>query len=257
MSPVKSGRSDITGVGIQNAKTGGRETLNCTNLVLTAGPFTTTAFRSLYGDGPLELENHVKYCDWFHAPVVTASSKDWSALIVKGIAADSESLEDRIAMVPKLSSNMIEISAVSKSTTNIDMELSDALQPTNGRTRELRRIAAQFLEIEDLDVTDKRQARTQGRSLISTANKDCPIMDKVPASGLGMTSSESQDARPTGVWLCYGFGHYGTTLAPGVARVFGRKIFGEAPGIGDYDFCIPEFVKPMATVDSKGKGKAR
>nr|OQO19828.1 hypothetical protein B0A51_13518 [Rachicladosporium sp. CCFEE 5018] len=62
-----------------------------------------------------------------------------------------------------------------------------------------------------------------------------PVMDKIPWDVLG--SIDGRDST-LGIHMCYGFGRYGTSLAPGAAKVFVNRIFGEETGIDDAAYVL-------------------
>ncbi|KAK6429196.1 hypothetical protein LTR95_014654 [Oleoguttula sp. CCFEE 5521] len=57
-----------------------------------------------------------------------------------------------------------------------------------------------------------------------------PVIDKIPWEVLGSINDRDSTL---GIHMCYGFGRYGTSLAPGAAKVVVNRIFGEETGIDD------------------------
>lgn len=78
-----------------------------------------------------------------------------------------------------------------------------------------------------------------GRSLISTSSNQMPLIDKVPAKVLD-ERHEGEDDSPLGIYLAFGFGRFGTTLAPGVATMLRRMICRDEDEIGTEEaFAFP------------------
>ena len=127
---------------------------------------------------------------------------------------------------------------------------------SRGKIRELNTVASKYLSKKRLLVNNKVSIVGRGRSELSVANDGNPIIDKVSTSGLWISpGSSAADEHPCGVWLCYGFGRYGTMLAPGAARMLVSKMFGKGPNVDDSNFLLTQYVKTNDM--GKGKGKAK
>ena len=83
---------------------------------------------------------------------------------------------------------------------------------------------------------DDNTRYTEGSSLISSSSNGLPVIDTVPTSLLLNPTSSEALRQESGLWLCFGFGMYGTTLAPGAARALCRRMFGESSGMDDGNF---------------------
>lgn len=78
-----------------------------------------------------------------------------------------------------------------------------------------------------------------GRSLTSTSSNQRPIIDKIPAKLLDQRH-EGEDDNPLGIYLAFGFGRHGTTLAPGAATMLRRMICRDEELIGGEEaFAFP------------------
>ncbi|KAK6440153.1 hypothetical protein LTR95_003627 [Oleoguttula sp. CCFEE 5521] len=62
-----------------------------------------------------------------------------------------------------------------------------------------------------------------------------PVIDKIPWAVLGSINGRDSTL---GIHMCYGFGRYGTSLAPGAAKVVVNRIFGEDTGIDNAAYAL-------------------
>ncbi|OQO03788.1 hypothetical protein B0A48_10428 [Cryoendolithus antarcticus] len=62
-----------------------------------------------------------------------------------------------------------------------------------------------------------------------------PVIDKIPWAVLGSINGRDSTL---GIHMCYGFGRYGTSLAPGAAKVVVNRILGEETGIDDAAYAL-------------------
>ncbi|KAK4549354.1 hypothetical protein LTR36_006351 [Oleoguttula mirabilis] len=239
---------DVSSIAIRDGhdREKARETIRCQNIVFAAGPWSTELFQHMYRNSPLQLENHVRVAYWYRLQTPSMSDKEDVGLLFPDLADADEALEDKITMVGQSQKHSVIVTGVgSKSQVTqlnaveaLDPQLSDA-QPL----RHLKRIAAKRLDGNGQDVF-RADNVARGFSFISTSDQQLPVIDKVPSSGLGMVCTGEEDRRRCGIWLCFGFGMYGTTLAPGVARALCRKIFGGRSGVNDVNFKIPMYAQP-------------
>ena len=246
-------------VYIQSADKLGPEAIkgNNQNLILAAGPFTTGIFNSLFNAHRVELKNHVQSTHWFHTTMNDIAEKDDIGLRLPQAAESEALLENEITVLPLLEESALAVSATTKGSANKELNRNAALTPREGKTSALRAVAAKYMNDNRLDVGDKKQTLKKGRSELSVANDGNPIIDRVPPSALGIVCNDDlEDQQPFGVWLCYGFGRFGTMLAPGAARMLVSKMFRGSAGQDDDDmFSLPAYIKPEAA--GKGKGKAQ
>lgn len=227
-------------------RTKARETIRCHNVVFAAGPWTTEVFKHMYGKSTLKLENHVQLAYSYRLQNASMSPKDDVGLLFPELAEADEALDDKITMVGQTSNNTVIVTGVGSETKNTMLSALEARDPVLGEARPLRhlkRIAAKRLNDEDKDVLNTNNV-DRNFSFISTSDQKYPIIDKVPTSGLGRVCTGDEDKRPCGIWLCFGLGMYGTTLAPGAARALCRRMFGEKSGIDDVNFAIPLYTQP-------------
>ncbi|KAK4935191.1 hypothetical protein LTR28_010419 [Elasticomyces elasticus] len=84
-----------------------------------------------------------------------------------------------------------------------------------------------------------------GRSFISESKDGLPVIAKVPASALGVRrgwiNKTRYDIRPFGVWVCFGHGGHGLTLASGSAKLMTSMILGAQPEIDCSPFALPGY----------------
>ncbi|KAK0278638.1 hypothetical protein LTR35_004337 [Friedmanniomyces endolithicus] len=222
---------------------GARKTLTCQNLVITAGPYTTAIFNRLYPASPLKIANKVQFGIWFPVAVDKLSDKDNVGLVFPDLAAEDAKLEDEVKMVGRPSSGHIIAAGLETDSMGGSPGLDDALDldiVNKGPIRHLRRLAGRRL---GEDAVTPENAPT-GYALVSTSARNLPVIAKVPASALGTSHNRALDDRLDGVWLCFGFGMRGTTLAPGAARALCRRLFGEESGLQDRVFGFPALGYP-------------
>ncbi|KAK0930977.1 hypothetical protein LTR29_016524 [Friedmanniomyces endolithicus] len=221
-----------------NHHDGARKTLAYQNLIIAAGPYTTTIFNRLYPASPLKLANKVQYGIWLPVAVDKLSDKDNVGLVFPDLAAEDAKLADEVTMVGRPSSGHIIAAALETDSMGGSPGLKDALGldlANKGPIRHLRQLAGRRL---GNDAVTPENART-GYALVSTSAGNLPVIAKVPAFALGTGIDRALDDRPDGVWLCFGFGMRGTTLAPGAARALCRRLFGGKSGMQDSVFGFP------------------
>jgi glycine/D-amino acid oxidase-like deaminating enzyme len=249
--------SILSGIQIRNASGDPNSVagIPCKNLVLAAGPFTTGIFGKLFKNTPLELENHVQGSDWFHIKTSAIGSRAGAAFRFPRAAEFENRMNNEIYMITNPSDKTITISGTTTHIKNTDMNAERAQEPSRGKTSELKLVAAKHLNEAEIDLK-KDNIVHRGRSELSVANGMRPIIDRVPASSIGLAcKDEKEDCQPCGVWLCYGFGKFGTMLAPGAAKILVSKMFGGRSDsmVADDDFRLPRHQKPQV----EGKGKAK
>ncbi|KAK3070464.1 hypothetical protein LTR53_010420 [Teratosphaeriaceae sp. CCFEE 6253] len=222
---------------------GPRQTIQCQNVILAAGPWTTGILKALCPKSKLDLGNNVKEVLWVRVNEVDMAKGDSIALLLPDVACDDDTLEDEVTMTGRHRSRQVIIAGVSSKSINDDVQPPDAIDPQLGEAKplhHLQRLAERRLGgITDSDHT------TEGFALVSTSARKLPIIDRVPASASSVDNECGADIRQSGVWLCFGFGFHGTTLAPGAARVLCRRLFGKASGIDDNAFGISKNTAPL------------
>lgn len=241
---------DISSVVIRDVhdRDKARETIRSQNLVFAAGPWTTEVFQHVYQKTPLRLENQAKKVYWYRLQSLSMTDKEDVGLLFADLAEADEALEDKITMVGHTQKHTVTVTGIGSKTLNTNLNPQEALEPEVGDgdaqpLRHLKRIAAKRLGKDNGDVL-RADNVDRGFNLISTSDQRLPIIDKVPASGLGTVCTGEEDKRRCGVYLCFGFSMYGTALAPGIARVLCNKMFGDKSGVDDVNFGIPKYAKP-------------
>ena len=232
------------------------EIINCQNLILTAGAFTTGIFEKLFKDNVLKPENHEQSAHWFHIALDDVHPEDDVGLrFPQGVKAEAR-YQSEVRVALRTEDNVLAVSAMDKETVNADLDRTVAISPRRSKTSELRNISTQLLSGQRVDPTDGKQLRRKGRSELSVGNGGNPVIDKVSTLDLAVSSDEEgEDDSPCGIWLCYGFGRHGTLLAPGAAQTLVSKIFGRAAEQDDRESLFSKDIKPNAI--GKGKGKAK
>ena len=224
--------SDISAVIVQQleSENDGIECIEigCQNLLLAAGPWTTDIFYDLFEGTSLQLHNRVRNVHHLRSTRSNTSRQDKKALIFPDLAADEDALEDGVTIVAHKYHDLMAYAADS---TVEDDRLPSSATRTKTASPEaaatLRTLVAKRLSFSPDSLASAVSAP------ISTASADgLPLIAKIPCSQLTGSRGKhgDEDQRPTGVWLCYGFGMHGTTLAPGVAKGLARWMFGELDG---------------------------
>ncbi|KAK4895185.1 hypothetical protein LTR27_006794 [Elasticomyces elasticus] len=300
---VSSTTHDVSAVWLQHMESadhndGARRKLDCHNLVLTAGPWTTGILKQVLPVSFLNIPNKTQFAIWFTAspsnnmvsenggvdlarskakatePEIVATSSgtavgksvptstaeddkpedeldpsdatasDDVTLVFPDLAAEIDELEDQITMTGRKSHNIIVagLETVSMDGPAVPEEAFDPGTNNKKPTHHLRRLAGKRLGEENVN-----KDNAPGESaLTSTSTDGLPIIDKIPAYALGRPEIYGADPK-LGVWLCFGFGMHGTTLAFGAARALSRRIFGEASGIDDRSVAVPAFRRAVQT----------
>ncbi|KAK4957981.1 hypothetical protein LTR10_004406 [Elasticomyces elasticus] len=300
---VASTTHDVSAVWLQHMESsdhndGARRKLDCHNLVLTAGPWTTGILKQVLPVSFLTIPNKTQFAIWFAAapsnnmvsgnggvdlaksgakvtePEIVATSSgtavrksvppstteddkpddelgpsdttasDDVTLVFPDLAAEIDELEDQITMTGRKSHTIIVagLEAVSMDGPAVPEEALDPGTNNKKPTQHLRRLAGKRLGEENVNKDNARSEST----LTSTSTDGLPIIDKIPAYALGRPEVYGADPK-TGVWLCFGFGMHGTTLAFGAARALSRRIFGEASGIDDRAVAVPVLRRAVPT----------
>ncbi|TKA73598.1 hypothetical protein B0A55_05720 [Friedmanniomyces simplex] len=246
---ISNPSQDVSGIVIQHKENvrqddGARQTLTCQNVILAAGPYTTGIFKDVYPDSPLKIGNKSQFALWFPVAVDNKLARDNIGLVFPDVAAEDTELEDEVTMVGRPASHQVIVAGLGTESREGPVSPAEALDLdiVNGRPiRHLRRLAGRRLGEEA--VSYKNAPR--GCALVSTLTGKLPVIAKVPASALGRRCEPGADGKPNGVWLCFGFGMRGTTLAPGAARALWRRLFGEESGMQDGVVAVPGLAQPV------------
>jgi glycine/D-amino acid oxidase-like deaminating enzyme len=236
----------------------------CSNLVLAAGAFTTGIFETLFTKAPLKLQNHLKASDWFLVRSAQADFTESAAFRFPNAAGSEERLGNEICMVIDSERNIIAISGMAAHIRDKSLNTSLVKDPSHGKISELQRVAAECLNTTLIDVQEKITTGRRHRWELSMANGMSPIIDGVPRSWAGPSNAAAAETQmPHGVWLCYGFGKYGTVLAPGVAKILLARMGNNDEYVStDIDaFRLPNLQlfrdEDMMKINAKGKGKGK
>lgn len=249
-------RSGISAVRVQNVHDERADSvaIDCTTLVLAAGPFTSWIFHQLFDKSLAKPENHVGSAHWFHLSSKSTSGLDDVALSLPRAAQSEPRLRNELSLVALPEESTIKVSGFAAATEMKHLEPVDAITTRKGKTVELKALTKGYLNRPGVDVHNKEQIRATGRAELSIANGGAPMIERASISSLTRDSNATTgDNNSRGVWLCYGFGRYGTMLAPGAARVLVCKIMKESSGMTG-----PIGTPPDHSTCRRGdKGKAR
>lgn len=193
--------------------------IDCTNIVVAAGPFTTWIAQYIFNGAEktglvnkhqsyLRLDVPLKYQSdpTDEAAIAVATTDDWSA--------------GNMSMIFDPNEASIRISAAEKPMANVNIPHFNARDSPWYDTTSLKALAAGYLDVKhgkELEVSNS------GGATVSLARGRQPYVGP-----LRMRSDKSSDiAEIPNVWLSYGFGQFGTTLAPGAALAMVRMMLGE------------------------------
>ncbi|KAF7190093.1 hypothetical protein HII31_08424, partial [Pseudocercospora fuligena] len=236
------------------------EPIKCSRLVLAAGPFTPSLLSTLFPHRQIALENNPRLYQWIQIRGA-GLQKTSKATAVMELPEDATFQGPAQVAARK---NMIEVSRRYSAIPEYTLDHEDAARERIGSSTALRFIAAEALSLPGIHLADRRDT-SQGVSIVSTGNEGSPVIGKVPdwlVESTGKASRASTGHESRGVWLAYGFGASGTTIAPGVARLLSQLISGEEPEFDLFDFAVTE----LESLDSNGsehqhkklsKGKAK
>ncbi|EME88049.1 uncharacterized protein MYCFIDRAFT_75885 [Pseudocercospora fijiensis CIRAD86] len=254
----------ITGLRVTSSMTAKSrfELIECSRLVLAAGPFTPSLLATLSPHRQLALENNPRLYQWVQIKGAGLPKFDKAAVIMQ--LPEGARFQGPAQVAAR--QGMIEISRLYSAIPDYILDHDDATRERVGNSTPLRFIAAETLSLPGIHLADRRHT-SQGVSIVSTGNESSPVIGKVPGWLVGSTGKASRAStgdESRGVWLAYGFGAFGTTIAPGVARLLAQLVLGEEPEIDPFDFAVTELevldgigLEHQEKKLSKGKGKAR
>lgn len=220
----------------------------CNNLVFAAGPWTPEAFRRLFKNTVETLENNVHEVYWLGLAIPTAiSAIDDVGLVFPDLATSVKEFNDTITIAALAARRQLRVTAVSAEGQNAELDRTHATTPEIGEEpayEQLEKLVAKRTIVPttlEESVPPEGASDERGFSLVSTANRGLPIIDRVPTKHLSIRdgNEEELDAQPTGVWFCYGFGMLGTALAPGAARALVKRLCGMPSGLPEGKFAFP------------------
>jgi len=195
------------------------ETIKCQNIIVAAGPWTSGIVSDLLPWANFSVDNHLKRYEQIHIPNMNLAAEDDCGVVFgdgdmtsKAHAEDEDILAAII--IDKGENKHLPIDLAIKGTSSHD-------------TKSVEYAAKKHLR------SYSKAGMTRACSWVCTATEGgLPIIDKIPAAKVDERFGGEEES-PLGIWLCYGFGTFGTTLAPGAARALRRRICGEKSGIGE------------------------
>lgn len=205
----------------------GDETSRYSHLIFAAGPFTTFIVSELFWEGEQSgLSNtHWRYF-WMDVPLKqrpgrSSESEDDDEREDTGLTVltNDASTVGMMTMVARHGSNSIEVSAAAKEKSKSDLDYANAVSPPSENRDLLKNLARQYLDAKHL--ADDLDDLPEDAAFISVAKGKHPYIDllRLPIDDKGNMGERSN------VWLSYGFGRFGTTLAPGAARQLVERMF--------------------------------
>jgi glycine/D-amino acid oxidase-like deaminating enzyme len=230
----KSSDDKITSAEVVCMDSNKTSTIECQNLVIAAGPWTAELFKTLEEDSEYVLENHMRRVPWIGVPLtkfdvgVDGVTKDDHGLILPDAIEKEEVLNKEVVLIPQPARDEPVVIAMATAKPEAEMEVgpADALEPDFISPKAVRHLkSAVVKKFEALEQNPSLENEiVVGTSIVSTGPNERPVIDV---------------ASP-GLWLCYGFGMHGTSLAPGAASALVRRMFGEASGLDDIKVALPQ-----------------
>jgi glycine/D-amino acid oxidase-like deaminating enzyme len=219
------------------------ETLRCDKLIIAAGPFTTGIYKALFPNSKLDLQNHVQQVQRIQLRDVNMSANGSGAMFLKNVASDD--FEDTMKIISNKEKGTVDASMILRNRKDLPLTGKTTIKHNRRLADTLLARAAEHLTSfgDDVEI-DRSKVSHQSRSWISTGNCGRPVVGKVPVGPLGDSD---------GVFLAYGFGNFGTTLAPKVGDIITKLVCGEELDSGIMDF----EVGTSATERPKRKAKTR
>ncbi|KAF2171366.1 hypothetical protein M409DRAFT_50816 [Zasmidium cellare ATCC 36951] len=232
---IKRDRAGVmTGVIIKHAAEAKKkpELLSCAHLLLAAGAFTPDLAARLFPSGaPRPAAQALQSAQWVrfdHLPLpATTTTAKQGVLLPRGEASP-------ISLISHPARRSVILSAAWPLASARRLGAYDALANPVHDAAALRKLAGEALVVEGVDFS---RIGTTDACYVSAR----PVLGEVGGMGVG--------AR---VWLAYGFGMVGTTVAPGVGKVLAERVLGEGKGKVD----LGGFGGECGVVGGKGKGRA-
>lgn len=220
------------------------ESIPCSNLIVAAGAFTTNVYARLFPNSHLSLENNVRQVQKLQLQDVDMRTTGNNGIIAASMR--SENYKGKLRIIADETEHSAEVFMTEKNGTDMPLAAQDALKHNKGSADSLLNMASKHLvSSRDTNSLDVSNVSNMSRSAISTGTDGCPVIGKVPSQALG--DSE-------GVFLAYGFGKYGTTLAPIVGEIITQLVCREEPFINLSAFKIQSASDRFLP---EGKGESR
>jgi glycine/D-amino acid oxidase-like deaminating enzyme len=203
---------------VQLRQRGGRlSTIDCQNLVLAAGPWTPTLWKTLFQDSNLNMETEVEASDWIiYRDKSPPSEKDIALVILDDIVGYKLEVDGRNDQTLWISSRVDLI--------NLPC-LGQKLTPDVHNITQMMENAKNFLKLDDSDVLGS------GRSCRPTISRTLPVIATVPPSRLLSGKASRGDGGGSGVYINSGHGRYGVTLGLGSGKLMAQVILGKKTDI--------------------------
>ena len=235
--------SSIRIFGMTGAQENKFSKLDCERLILAAGPWTPELLQNLFSNSALPLDNNVKKASWWRLPLSEMTEKDDIGLILPNIADANKHLDGKITMTASAARGLVTVTGLDKTSHPQQPIPGDALDHEKNEKAlvHLKRLISKRTPGGKNDF-DFAEGASSGSNFVSTSRNDLPVIGHVPKAALGKGKGKAaeRDSQESGVCLCFGFGMYGTTLAPGAARALVCGMFGEASGIDELRFGVPK-----------------
>lgn len=197
---------------------------SCSNLVLAAGAYTTHLLAQLVGHLPVAMPNYLRTAHWMEVEFALESrAVDDIGLRIMDAGMNDDQLQDEITVVATPPGEGI-VRLAGYTAANHDKPL-DVQDQSGVKLKSLKVAAAPYLRVGRFNEKIDKFVRASGRSDLSVGPKEAPVIDRLPRSFLGGPGEEEgKSGGSGGLWLCYGFGRFGTTLAPAAAMCIVEQI---------------------------------
>lgn len=228
---------NITGVKIQSvdADAATAEALKCSHLVLAAGPFTKTLFHQLFPSSPAHLGNRVHTTEWLEIAHPSMVMEQEAGVMIPGPTAEDDAFVGDVGFVVDPSKQALKISCSRKPARASELKQRDALERRHTSAAALSEVADRHLNPAKAVIGDQSKIIAHGLAYVSTGPGRAPVIGRVRPQLLDPTSDSADGGT---VWLCYGFGNLGTTVAPGVGAAVAENLYRGHPTIDLGDFAV-------------------
>ncbi|CZT22687.1 uncharacterized protein RCC_08392 [Ramularia collo-cygni] len=222
------------------------ESIPCSNLVVAAGPFTPQVYARLFLNSQLCLENNVQRVQKLQLEKVRMRGKG-DNILATGMKA--REYDGDMTIVINANEHTGDVYMTEKHDGNNVLGVADALKHNKGTALSLLQLAAKHVvSSQDGDGINESHLVDKSRSTVSTGTFGCPVIGAVPKGP--KTPGDS-----AGVFLAYGFGMFGTTVAPIVGEIITALVCGKAASISLLDFQILT-VPQVAKLNAQRKAAA-
>lgn len=191
----------------------------CSNLIIAAGPFTTGIYSTLFPNSHLALRNQVQHIEQLKVKDVKIRAEGDEAVSATDLI--SSDYPGSITLSASPTDHTAQVYVAREGVEDSSLGAQAAPKHSKGDVKSLLRLASTLVTSFESD-TQINISNVAGvsRSAISTGNNACPVIGKVPSEAPG--DSE-------GVIVAYGFGMFGTTLAPAVGQDVSQLVCNEEP----------------------------